>query len=131
MILRQSSFSANDGSWHHICGTWKSTDGSWALYKDGSVKAQGRGLKTGSKIRAGGVLVLGQDQDKEGGGFQASQAFVGRMTSVDVWSKVLPAQEISRMSRSCGLGYGDVMRWSDVRGRNRHNVGLEYSPKCT
>ena len=99
------------------------------FYKDGVMKAQGRGLRTGHKIRAGGVLVLGQEQDTEGGGFEANQSFVGSMASVNLWSRVLSSQEIFRMSSSCALGKGDVMKWSDVRGR-QHNVDEEFFPSC-
>ena len=28
-------FDANDGEWHHIAVSWKSSDGSWQCFKDG------------------------------------------------------------------------------------------------
>ena len=28
---------ANDGEWHHIAVSWKSSDGSWQCFKDGSL----------------------------------------------------------------------------------------------
>ena len=60
---------ATDGLWHHMCFTWQSTDGSWALYKDGQTKAKGVGLKKGYEIKSGGVIVLGQEQDSDGVAF--------------------------------------------------------------
>ena len=37
-----------------------------------------------SPLGAGGALVLGQDQDVVGGGFEASQAFSGALREVEV-----------------------------------------------
>ena len=46
---RETSVSAIDGKWHHICATWENTAGSWKLYKDGAIAAQGQGLQSGKK----------------------------------------------------------------------------------
>ena len=43
----QTSVSANDGKWHHICFAWENAAGSWKLYKDGKIAASGKNLKTG------------------------------------------------------------------------------------
>ena len=50
-----------------------------------------RGHRIGYTIRAGGSLVLGQEQDSVGGGFDSTQSFQGTLTNVNVWSYVLPA----------------------------------------
>jgi subtilisin-like proprotein convertase family protein len=42
----------------------------------------------------GGTLVLGQDQDIIGGGFDAAEAFLGEMDEVRVWSAVRTSQQI-------------------------------------
>ena len=73
-------------------------------------------------IAEGGVLVLGQEQDRDGGGFNYRQAFVGEMTNVNVWSRAFSSQEIFGMSRSCVVGQGDVMKWNDVRGHYQGSV---------
>ena len=117
-----SSVSANDGRWHHICGTWDNTVGSWAFYKDGQILQRGEDLKIGEKLLSGGVIVLGQDQDYDGGGFDNKQSFAGEMANVNIWSRVLTRKEILKMSRSCAVGRGDVMRWADVRGHSHGDV---------
>ena len=45
---RETSVSAIDERWHHICATWENTAGSWKLYKDGAVAAQGQGFQKGN-----------------------------------------------------------------------------------
>ena len=89
---------------------------------DGQIKKQGANLKTNKMITAGGVLVLGEEQDRDGGRFALHQTFIGEMTNVNMWSRALSSQEISRMSRSCATGEGDVMKWTDVRGHYQGRV---------
>lgn len=40
----------NDEKWHHIGVTWRSTDGDWRIYIDGSPSDGGKGLSMGSTI---------------------------------------------------------------------------------
>lgn len=93
--------------------SWRSSDGVWQFYKDGSLHIHTRNLHTGHTIRAGGSLVLGQEQDSLGGSFDSNQSFQGSLTNVNVWSYVLPASTIKSMSKSCLSGEGNVYKWSD------------------
>lgn len=109
---------ANDGKWHHICVTWKNTAGSWKLYKDGAVAAQGTGLKPGDVIKPGGSITLAQEQDSPGGGFNPNQSFIGMLTNVNIWDHELPTAQIERLSKSCLSGEGNVYKWADfIHGR--------------
>lgn len=105
--------SANDGRWHHICVSWRSSNGVWQFYKDGSLHIYTRNLHKGYTIRAGGSLMLAQEQDSLGRSFDSHQSFQGSLTNVYVWSYVLPASIIKSMSRSCLSGVGNVYKWSD------------------
>ena len=71
-------------------------------------------------IRGAGSLVLGQEQDSEGGSFDASQSFVGEMTGVNFWNRVIDQNEIASMSKSCRGGEGNVYKWSDFKS---HIIG--------
>jgi len=115
---KSTSVSANDGKWHHICTSWENTAGSWKFYRDGAVAAKGTGHKTAHVIKSGGSIVLGQEQDSPGGGFDANQSFIGMLTNVNVWDHVLPIAQIEQMSKSCLSGEGNVYKWSDfIHGR--------------
>jgi pentaxin family protein len=85
----------NDHAWHHLAWTWRSSDGAWVMYLDGVQVASGSGLQTGYSIAAGGAVVLGQDQDSLGGGFDATQAWKGELDEVRVYSRVLSGTEIA------------------------------------
>ena len=107
---------AGDGAWHHICASWESSSGSWKFYKDGGLSKKGTSFKTGHAIRKDGTLVLGQDQDSIGGGFETVDSFQGTLLNVNLWDKVLTAEQITKMSKSCLLDVesdGKVYKWID------------------
>ncbi len=85
--------SANDGQWHHIATTWSSGTGECLLYRDGLLVCR-TNLVGGTALPSGGTLVLGQDQDSVGGGFDATQAFLGRLDEVRIWNRVRSQAEI-------------------------------------
>ena len=98
---------------------------------DGSQKAAGTGLKKGHVIRSGGTLVLGQEQDSLIGGFDASRSFVGMMSHVNLWNRVLSAQEISEMAQLCRSGEGNVLKWSDFKPGIRGAVQVIEPSPCS
>ena len=83
----------------------------------------------GLMIRGGGVLVLGQDQDSVGGGFELADSFIGQMTGVDIWDHVITDQEIMRMSKSCLTGVGNVYQWRDFKAHLKGSVQI-IKPSC-
>ena len=85
--------SANDDGWHHIVVTWRRADGQAQLFKDGARVYVGS-LQTGATIADGGTLVLGQDQDSPGGGFEGDQAFKGVLDEVAVYPYVLSSSRV-------------------------------------
>ena len=90
--------SANDGKWHHIVWTWKSSGGETKLYKDGSLVYSGT-LQSGYTINHGTDrrLIIGQEQDSVGGSFQTSQAFNGIIDEVRIYNRALSENEIKML----------------------------------
>ncbi|MCK5077258.1 MAG: hypothetical protein KAR38_12830, partial [Calditrichia bacterium] len=85
--------SANDGQWHHIAITWENENGEVNLLKDGLLVFTGM-LQQNYSIPEDGYLVLGQEQDILGGGFDTTQAFNGVLDEVRLWNKVRTPEEI-------------------------------------
>src|SRR5262249_38375301 len=83
----------NDGAWHHVAVAW-STSGALQLFKDGTLAFSTN--RAGIPLGDGGALVLGQDQDIIGGGFEAAEAFLGDMDEVRVWSVVRTSAQIAQ-----------------------------------
>lgn len=69
------------------------------------------GLKSGHTIPPGGTVVLGQDQNRLAGDFDPQEAFVGELTGVNVWDKVLPRRVIVRQHNSCRIIIKGTVNW--------------------
>lgn len=95
--------------------TWDNTNGQTQLYIDGILKHSKTGLQTGVIIPGNGLFVLGNDQDSYGGKFVLKDAFVGSISRVNIWDKVLPANTIKDLLRSCGNEVGTAVAWRDIR----------------
>ncbi|XP_061633250.1 neuronal pentraxin-1 [Phyllopteryx taeniolatus] len=103
----------SDGKWHHVCVTWSTRDGHWEAYQDGDLRGSGIDLAPWHPVRAGGVFILGQEQDTLGGRFDATQSFVGELADVQMWSSVLSGADIQGLVSCGGRLTGDVISWSD------------------
>ena len=122
--------SANDGMWHHLCVCWNNTKGVWKFYKDGCQRQEGKGLEAGHEIQPNGSLILIQEQDKLGGGFDKDQSFQGMLSNVNLWDHVLPPEKIHDMSQSCLSGEGNVYKWSDFRNGLKGNPRVVFPSSC-
>ncbi|XP_067827767.1 C-reactive protein-like [Heptranchias perlo] len=107
--------------WTPLCVTWDSESGRAAARVDG-FRTAWKFLGQGKAIVPGGVLVLGQDQDKVGGGFSKEQSFVGEMTDLNLWDTVLRSSEIPTTSRR---RQGNVINWVKIRYEIKGTVRIE------
>ncbi|XP_016342337.1 neuronal pentraxin-1 [Sinocyclocheilus anshuiensis] len=105
--------SVNDGKWHHVCVTWSTRDGLWEAYQDGVKRGSGENLSPWHPIKPGGVFILGQEQDTLGGRFDATQAFVGEISDVQMWSHVLTPHDIYSLASCGGHMTGDIIAWAE------------------
>ncbi|KAL8184364.1 UNVERIFIED_CONTAM: hypothetical protein K2H54_015208 [Gekko kuhli] len=78
----------------HICVSWESATGIIQLWLNG-VSLPRKGMKRGYTISPEASIVLGQEQDSFGGGFDINQSFVGEMTDVYMWDRVLSLDELA------------------------------------
>uniref|UniRef100_A0A8C3N918 Sushi, von Willebrand factor type A, EGF and pentraxin domain-containing protein 1 n=1 Tax=Geospiza parvula TaxID=87175 RepID=A0A8C3N918_GEOPR len=120
--------SVNDGNWHHIAVTWTCRDGAWKVYIDGKLSDGGSGLSVGSKIPGGGALVLGQEQDQKGEGFNPAESFVGSISQLNIWDYVLSPQQVKSLATSCPeeLQKGNVLAWPDFLPGVVGRVKIDY-----
>ncbi|KAG9333131.1 hypothetical protein JZ751_013448 [Albula glossodonta] len=102
---------ALDGHWGHYCGTWSSDQGLASLWVNGQREASSPGVAEGHSLPEGGTMVLGQEKN---GFFDPMLAFAGKMTGLNVWDRVLVAEEISQHAQADGTscsGRGNVVGW--------------------
>lgn len=85
----------NNGTWHHVVMSRTLSTNTVVLYVDalevwsGTLGTQALGMN--------GSLVLGQDQDNVGGGFDPAQAYAGVLDDVAIFDTVLSANEVARI----------------------------------
>ncbi|XP_053194597.1 neuronal pentraxin-2 [Scomber japonicus] len=111
--VAQLPLNLSRGSWQHICVTWSQKGGAWQAYQGGKLRGEGHALAAGHLIRSGGVLVLGQEQDSLGGGFDSSQALVGELSQVGLWDRVLPSSQVASLARCGKVSQGNVAPWTE------------------
>ncbi|XP_003790946.1 pentraxin-4 [Otolemur garnettii] len=98
-----------DRQWHHVCVIWTSIQGRYWLHVDRRLVATGSHFREGYEIPPGGSLVLGQEQDSVGGRFDISEAFVGSMSGLAIWDRVLVPGEVANLAIGKELPRGAIL----------------------
>jgi Zn-dependent metalloprotease len=88
----------NDGLWHYLTFTWRSSDGQIEVYVDG-VREFVAQFEIGNTIKPGGTLVFGQTQ--LGSSFHPNYGFTGILDEIAIWDRVLSVEQIGS-SQICG-----------------------------
>ena len=117
-----------DGKEHHIMITWQNVNGQMTFYKDGEQKFS-KIVAKGRTLLAGGVWVVGQDQDTLGGGFRIHDSFKGIIDVVYIWNKILSIDEIKLLAKNCNaylIGYS--IGYHDFEFTNTTNL---IEPICS
>lgn len=104
------SLSFPPNTWHHMCATWRSTDGLAQLWVDGKPSVK-RFIHSGQPITGVPIAILGQEQDSYGGGFDAGQSFIGMISRLHLWDYVLSSAEIKRYLNDTNFTPGNVFNW--------------------
>ena len=96
-----------DGRWHHIVWVRNVTEGYSDFYVDGAGRTNlCRDLEYRELAIEEGGLVLGQDQDRLGGGFAADQAFQGSLDDLWIYDRALTAAEVQALRGKVEPGAG-------------------------
>ncbi|XP_006873916.1 PREDICTED: pentraxin-4 [Chrysochloris asiatica] len=98
-----------DGRWHHVCVIWTSFQGRHWLYVDRRLVATGSRFREDYEIPPGGSLVLGQEQDTVGGGFDSAEAFVGSVAGLAIWGRPLTPREVSSLATGKSVPTGALL----------------------
>ncbi|XP_018392761.1 PREDICTED: sushi, von Willebrand factor type A, EGF and pentraxin domain-containing protein 1-like [Cyphomyrmex costatus] len=120
----------NDGNWHFLCVTWESDRGSWRIFVDGILKDSGVGLAQEAVVQANGSLIIGQEQDRLGGGFSESEAFLGRLGLLDIWDVILNESNVTKLWTTCEKYHGNLVSWVQLRQYIHGDVVILASSFC-
>jgi len=103
-----------DDKWHHFCFTWDGPTEKNAFYIDSNLIFE-KSWSSPKELTEGGALVLGQDQDKYIRAFQTSEAFMGYISKVNMWDRMMTSSEVKDLYNACAVVQeGNVMKWSDL-----------------
>lgn len=90
-----SGVSIATNTWKQLVRTSNRTTGAENLYVNG-VLQYSTTLAAGTLITNGGSLVLAQEQDSVGGGFDPNQALAGNIPIFRIYNRVLSADEVAQ-----------------------------------
>ena len=81
---------------------------------DGEVVVSGSGLETETLIHNGGIVVVGQDQDELGGGFESKESWFGEVSGLNVWGEVRSDTDIKAEFQECHVTTGSIIGWPQL-----------------
>ncbi|KAK0142512.1 Serum amyloid P-component [Merluccius polli] len=72
-------------------------------------------------------IVLGQEQDTYGGGFDQKQSFEGDITDVHFWSEVISPCEIRFYMEANNYAPGNLLNWASLDYDNQGSVFVDQN----
>ncbi|MCI4393862.1 hypothetical protein PGIGA_G00162670 [Pangasianodon gigas] len=99
--------------WNSVCATWDAKTGLAQLWVNGNPSSR-KGLSRGGSLTGTPKIILGQEQDSYGGGFDTAQSFVGMLTDVHMWDSVLSPDQIAYYSYGGQFQPGNVLSWNSL-----------------
>ncbi|XP_063343554.1 serum amyloid P-component-like [Pelmatolapia mariae] len=111
---KKAEFESQDyklNTWNAICSTWDATSGLIQLWVNGKPSSR-KFVSSGSNIIGPMSIVLGQEQDSYGGGFDINQSFIGMISDVHMWDHTMSSCEIQNYSDELSFTPGNVLNWN-------------------
>ncbi|HEX2913795.1 MAG TPA: LamG-like jellyroll fold domain-containing protein [Chloroflexia bacterium] len=107
--------------WQHIAITWRAADGQLTIYRNGQPVYSGQ-ASAGQVLEKGGSLVIGQDQDYLGGGFDPYQSYEGLLNELRFWNYLRTPDQIQADMHNhlSGQEPGLILQWPSTGASERH-----------
>lgn len=67
-------------------------------------------------------MVVGQEQDTQGGKFSQSESFLGEISHLDMWSTALSSGDILFINENCDNEFGDLYAWPEIQDYIQGNI---------
>ncbi|OCT69021.1 C-reactive protein-like [Xenopus laevis] len=115
--------------WKHTCVNWESATGVIQLWINGKLYPR-TVLKKGPLIDTQARIILGQEQDSYGGGFDISQSFMGEISNVHMWDYVLTQEEIQKALAGKKDMNGNIINWRSLQYEIKGDVSVHPKLQC-
>ncbi|KAE8588038.1 hypothetical protein XENTR_v10022297 [Xenopus tropicalis] len=115
--------------WKHTCVAWESGSGVVQLWINGKLYPR-TVLKKGPLIDAKASIILGQEQDSYGGGFDISQSFMGEISNVHMWDYVLTQVDIQKVLAGKKDVNGNIINWRSLQYEIKGDVTVQPKLQC-
>ncbi|XP_069995299.1 uncharacterized protein [Penaeus vannamei] len=117
--------------WCHYCLAANLSSGDWAMAIQGeiTIRDQGDIRLINKSIEGDGVLILGQDQDVLGGGFQEDQSLSGEITELHIWDYALDDVTINDIANFQSNLHGNVINWLTSSWELRGEADIRDLPR--
>uniref|UniRef100_A0A8C6WJB7 Pentraxin family member n=1 Tax=Neogobius melanostomus TaxID=47308 RepID=A0A8C6WJB7_9GOBI len=99
-------------TWQSVCATWEAASGLVQLWLNG--KPSSMKFASNSNISGPMIIVVGQDQDSYGGGFDKDRSFVGMISDVHMWDYVLSPHHLDNYSQKFNFPEGNILNWRSI-----------------
>ncbi|MEE6502604.1 hypothetical protein FKM82_004569 [Ascaphus truei] len=109
--------------WNHLCLTWESKHGRCELWVNNKRSAT-RVYQKKHKVKSGGIVLLGQDQDTLGDNFDASQSYVGKIKDLNMWDKVISLKSLHSLFKEKEFQQGNIFDWGSLNYIIKGNVTI-------
>ncbi|XP_004688421.1 PREDICTED: serum amyloid P-component [Condylura cristata] len=97
----------------HLCVSWESSTGIAEFWVNSKPLVK-KGLNQGYSLGTQPKIILGQEQDSYGGGFDKSQSFVGEIGDVYMWDSLLTPDEIKTLYHN-GYLRPNILNWKALK----------------
>ncbi|CAI5684854.1 C-reactive protein [Oreochromis niloticus] len=114
----------NRMDWNSVCWTWDSRTGLTQLWLNG--------LRTSQKlvgqnylVRGDLSIIVGQEQDAYGGGFDRNDSFEGDITDLHMWDRVVSACDLRSYMNQGSFSPGNLLNWNNLNFEVSGNVSIQ------
>ncbi|KAE8588036.1 hypothetical protein XENTR_v10022295 [Xenopus tropicalis] len=115
--------------WRHTCVSWDSETGIIQLWLNGRLYPR-KISKKGFIINEKTSIILGQEQDSFGGGFDPKQSFVGELSDVNLWDYVLTPPDIEKLLLNRKDMTGNIINWKSLNYEEKGGVIHDLRLQC-
>ncbi|KAG9465785.1 hypothetical protein GDO78_017733 [Eleutherodactylus coqui] len=113
-------------NWTSLCVSWTSDAGDVKIWINGDYYEK-RNFQKGESISGVPFIVIGEEQDLYGGGFNKSQSFIGDIADVNLWDRTLTKEEVTDFLYHDNIR-GNVITWRALRFNHKGYVAKNTAP---